>query len=70
MAKTLGKGITKVSISVFAKRRKHSALIKAKIASGDVEPMALAAAMQEANRINGKKNHLTPTTSLRNTDNG
>lgn len=59
-----------IPLAGFAKRGKHSASIKAKIARDDVDSMVLVAAMQEANRINGKKNHLIPTTSLRNMDNG
>ncbi|MCX8965999.1 hypothetical protein EHW66_13660 [Erwinia psidii] len=44
-----------IPISGLAKRRLHSASIKEKIASGQVEPLVLAAAMNEACRKNGRK---------------
>lgn len=45
----------KIPISGFAKRRQHSEFIRQKIASGEVDPMALAQAMHEANVLNGRK---------------
>ena len=50
-----------IPISGHAKRRLHSASIREKIARGDVEPLALAAAMQEASRKNGRKKPFTTT---------
>lgn len=45
----------KIPISGFSKRRLYSEFIRQKIASGEVDPMALAKAMQEANALNGRK---------------
>ncbi|MBM1020213.1 hypothetical protein EIC82_03880 [Enterobacter sp. A11] len=49
-----------IPLAGFANRRSHSDSINEKIRNGDVDPLALAAAMQEANRLNGRAKPFNP----------
>lgn len=49
-----------IPLAGFANRRSHSDAINEKIRNGEVDPLALAVAMQEACRLNGRKRPFNP----------